>query len=477
MAGLSQEDLGERVGLSRFTIMRLEAGKQELRLDQARLIEPEIENSQLVDLVERYERLAEARRGAPDRDRGVRTLLERSGIHRVEVSLVDDLRLHEILGGNPNLANADVVVVVPTARREEQLFGKQLLRGHYEHELKRLTDLVEGPAVEIRESRTVLQPVLLVRASTGDGCVVWPLMFRDGEVDGAEAPVITSDDPEVIEALSRHFRTITRRDVAMPVHRNEALGVLDVARPDGDLTQVRFAGYAPQGEEIGEPPTTNVGFAVSLVIVHAIAPREGRPPLRRVVLYKRDNEIRDVGLWSLVSNHLDDSDIRYAVGADNGEWRSSQPPEDAAVRDGLALEQFDFRIPLRAFQCAAKREFKTMFGLDVEYERFKALELPNKLAQIEKATDQEPWRRPILPQVFSLELNTRPIDGPGQSELGRIRQSGVPTAVFGYEDLPSGPNELGTSEDGHAGFNDFLVAAGADGWLTRELKILGVTPK
>jgi transcriptional regulator with XRE-family HTH domain len=470
-AGLSQQELGERLGLSRFTIMRLEAGTQDLRLDQAREIERETGDSGLVELLEARDRVADSRRGAPARDQGVRNLLERTGIHRVEVSLVDDLRLHEFLGHNFALENADVVVVVPTSQRERELFDGMPLHGHYEHELKRLTDLPDGPAsVRIFESHLVLQPALVVRTSTGDECAAWPLLFRDGIVRGADAPIVSSQEPNVVEELARHIATVTADTIAMPVHKNEVLGVLDdEAAPTDDLTRIKFAGYAPHGEENGETEKTNVGLGVSLVVAYGTAPREGLPPKRRVVLYKRENEKRDVGLWSLVSSHVEDGDIRRAIAADDGaEWRSFLSAEEAAVRDGLALEKVDFRIPIKAFQYAAQRELSTMFGLDVEYGRLEVMELPPELAQIDKATDEEPRRRPILPQVFSLELDR---SGAGTRELSRLRESGVETAVFGYDDLPSGP----AADEGT--FNDFLVAAGIDDWLKRELATLGVAPR
>lgn len=468
-AGYTQQQLAAKLGLSRFTIMRLEAGSQDLRLDQAQGIEEATGSSALVELVEARDRLEHARRGAPSREVGVRSLLERTGIHRVDVSLVDDLALHEFVDRNPKLANADVSVVVPTIEREKELFGDHRLSAHYERELKSLSDLSERrAAITVYESKRILQPGIIVRTSTGDECAVWPLMLRGDALRGANAPIIRSQDPTVIEEFASHINwALDGQEVAQPVYKNEVLGVLgDEEREDG-TKPILFVGYSPHGEEDGEVERTNVGLAVSLLVVHGVTPREGLPPRRRFLLYKREHEKHDPNRWSLLSNHVDDADVRRAIARESepappSEWRAFETAEDAAVRDSLTLEKQDFEIPSRAFRYAAKRELATKFGLDLNDDdltnRLKPLPLPARLAQIDKFTEDTKHRRPILPSVFTLDLE--------KGELRLLRESSIETQAFGYKDLPT---------DGDDGvFNDFLVAAAVDGWLSDELKKLGV---
>jgi transcriptional regulator with XRE-family HTH domain len=474
-AGMSQQQLADRIKLSRFTVMRLESGRQDLRLDQAEAIEASTKATGLAELVKLRDRVAETRRGAPARDQTVRDLLERRGIHRVEATLVDDLDLAGCLEANPAVLAAEWSIVIPTRRRETELLGpRAMMAGHYEHQLQRLSDLIgkrsDPEAAGICESPRVLQPAIVVRTASGDECAVWPVLPREGDLRGANAPVISSDDPTVVDEVAGHIDYALR--AAEPVHKNDTLAILDDEPRDGTRT-LRFVGYAPHSERDGEQERPRVGFAASFVVLHGVAPREGYPPRRRLIVYFRDDEPSNPDVWSLVSTRVDSADVHQALGDDDGagEWRSPFSAEDAAVRDARELENDEFAIPERAFRLAALRELETKFGLlenegdpvalEKHLARFEDLEVPARLQTVDKSAES-PRRRPILPRVFAYDLD----GGDGESRLKRLRESGVRFQPIGYEDLAD-----------HPGLNDFLVAAGRDGWLQKKLEDLKVAPR
>lgn len=489
---MSQEELGEALRMSRFAVMKIEAGSQDLQLAHAQIIEQRTGATGLVELVERREEVAASREGAPQRDLAVRALLDREGIYRVEATLVDDLDIVDALRGSSALHDSEITIVVPSPKRERQLFGDMTpLFGHYERQLKRLSDLVvsdEAPiAVDIYESESVTSPGVVVRTRTGDACVTWPILFRRRDMEWASVPVITSQIPRVVDDVAEHVQYARER--ARSVHRNVALATVSgSATRDG---RPAFAGYAANGNDRADEQFPSVGFATSLVILHGMVQREGFTLGRRIMLDRRRDEPRDPGRLSLVSARVDDDDIQRAIVALKAksaeaaakaiadmEWRSLGSADDVAVRHQDELPE-DLEIPEEAFKYAAIRELRAVFGLDLSWSDIgllEELELPPRLQSIQKANedDKKTWHtRPILPRVFMLALRRPPQDQVtsergSESDLHRLRQFDV--SFVGYEDLRD-PADL------QGELNDFLVRASEDGWLQTQLQKKGMATR
>lgn len=474
----SQAHFSAVVGINRSTLSRIESGHIAPSLKDAKAIAARREAPGLLELVTELREAEEERKAAPRRDLVVGELLERPGIVSVQALVVDDFPISTLLQASPSLSAAEVEVVVPTVDRETALFnGRGLLFGRFEHQIKRLIDLgtedSSAPiSVKLFESDDVLQSIVVVRSSSGVECAIWPTLPVSSpnratgiSVDGRHAPVVVPTDPMAIGKVTSHVEAVLER--AAPIRKNAALGVLDDDESASVESPVLFTGFETYDaipEDLSSETTE--GVAVSLVLVHGLARREGQPLAHRVLLHRRDNESNDVRRWSLPSNGVDDLDVRGALGLRNQDTsRSSSDPMTAMVEVSRRLSgECAGRIPLEAFRAAAARELLALFGLDLggDLDRLVHLSVPAELRAIHKPDLAGRRRRPILPRVFAYELRS---EGE-RHEVNQVIESGVPVVALGYEDFPDYPD-----------LNDFLVAASRDGWLEKQLMNLGVAPR
>src|SRR5215470_16224922 len=141
--GLTQAQLAQLVGTSRFTINRLEMGSLDLTGQRAERIQAALDRPGLTSLVARREQLP----AAPEieRDRVVRTMLGQPRLEKVTIVAADDLDIYAIIFDERRdtpLDARNIRIIFPSVERETQLFGGgQPLYGWIEYQIKRLAEL------------------------------------------------------------------------------------------------------------------------------------------------------------------------------------------------------------------------------------------------------------------------------------------------------------------------------------------------
>lgn len=464
--GLSQEQLGDQVDASRFTINRLENGQVDLHPDLAQRLDTAL-GTMLATLVAKRDQGPETTSNAV-----ASRLLHTPSLQRVRIVIADLLDVAELLRDNVAIANARVEVIVPSARREKQLFGGRPLYPHIENQLRRLRYVspakADAPAtawgaIEAFESETVLFSAILIRSPAGMECAYWPSVLSE-DSEEAPLPAVASRDARVAVRVDRHIDAV--KAAGSPIRDNEALGILEPAA-DGTVGPLKFTRFARRLSEAYADLGENEGAMVSLVLVHAVCPRRGLEVGRRVVVYRRPGRAR----WSLISHGVDELDVRRAKLAGGEEerldlTRSSGDPLDAVYEHyGYLTSNVDGTVPERVFKEGAVRELFATFGLKVEVGRLRRRVTPPQLQRIEKPEspdDAYPSPR-IFPRLFDLDLTAH---GPqARPELSLLKER-ADVEEWGYEDFR-----------GRSDLNDFLERARDVGYLDPWLRDLGVVPR
>ncbi len=470
--GWSQSQLGEAIGASRYTIIRLEAGKQDLTAEVAQQIEAALETEGLVSLVAQREQLAGSGERQLDRDVVVRRLLQTPRLQRVRMVLADDLDVHAMLAGNPALDDARVQVFVPTAARERELFHSQPIYGHIEDQIKILSELgdqwrdrVRG-SLQVYESPNVLGPAILARSPAAIECAYWPVVPSASLVDGSKLQALSSLDARVVTEVEAHIDGVEA--TASRIWRNEALAIVDSRpRPKGENRPIIFSRFGAAGArtDLGD----DEAVTVALVLIHTLSPRRGLGIKRRILVYSWSDE---PGLLSLPGHAVEEVDVRRARRrADGGHFvdlpRSSQEPLAASLEHAEYLAGGGGEIPIQVFKEAASRGLFRDFGIEVEVERLENVVLPPALQCISKEhpdSDDPGVVRRIVPRLFTLDLSVV-ADDPSVHELTEIKRR-AHVQEWGYEDLAE-----------HDDLNDFLSDARESGFLRELLDDLGVAPR
>lgn len=448
---LTQAELGKRIGTSRFTINRIEAGAIDLTPGVAEQLEQVLHLPELRQLVAQRDRV-----GAPvdtGRDAVVSRLLGATGLRRLRIVLADGLNVYQHLfrwvDGDSQLRSDDIEIVVPTVRRERELFGDgSPLLGHIEYQLKRILDLKKSDhyaanSLRLYESDDVVGSMVVAAMRNGAEGALWPpIAVRSGLDDSiaADLPVAVTVEQQAITHLNDHVDGLIRGRETL--RSNEAL-----CRVVSDSSI--FTRYFTVGEDQEEDVDESEGFAVALVLVVALCPRKSYGVARRAITYMRSKSRQD-RRRSLFSNTVEDIDIQRARAIERGttidERRSTRAALAAALDINDYLESRSKVIPDTAFQFAAVREM-TMFDLDLEPSRFKLVPLPAELQLIEKPATAGRKRAAIVPRLFVVELQADP------SELAMLEAKADVEAV-GKLDLVADPD-----------LNDFLAEARDSGFL------------
>ncbi|WP_156756798.1 helix-turn-helix domain-containing protein [Actinokineospora pegani] len=459
---LTQAELGKRLGVSRFVVNRIEAGATDLTPAIAEQLEAELGLAELRTLVADRDRLVPV--ADTGRDAVVGRVLGRRGLRRVRVVLADTLDLRSLVAtwadGDLALVAHDVSIVVPTARRERELFGEQdSLHGHIEYQLKRVSDLKKSHhyaagSLHLYESDLVIAPMVLAETRTGVESAVWaPVTLSDSSA----LPVGTSVDRAVFAGLSAHFDTLVTGEELLS---NEALCHVE-AGPGGRGPV--FTRYFTVGEDQEEDVDEREGQATALVLVVALCPRASHGVARRVITYRRLHSRLD-RQPSFFSNTVTDVDVRRAKDLAEGAPGDGQRSTRSALASALDINPYLARtggtLPDLAFQLAARREM-SMFGLDISPERFTPVEVPEELWLVGKGPVAGRRRAALAPRLFVLELEDRG----GVPELAALqaRADIDPHGVRDYVDEPD--------------LNDFLVQARDMGWLERWFRELGIAER
>jgi transcriptional regulator with XRE-family HTH domain len=470
--GWSQSQLGEAIGASRYTIIRLEAGKQELTAEVAQQLEAALETEGLVALVAQREQLAGSGDHQLYRDVVVRRLLQTPRLQRVRLVLADDLDVHAMLAGNPALNDARVQVFVPTAARERELFHGQPIYGHIEDQIKILSELgdqwrdrVRG-SLHIYESPKVLSPAILARSPAAIECAYWPVVPSASLVDGSKLQAVSSLDARVVTEVEAHIDEVEA--TASQVWRNEALAIVDSRpRPKGENRPIIFSRFGAAGArtDLGD----DEAVTVALVVIHTLSPRRGLGIRRRILVYSWSDE---PGLMSLPGHAVEEVDVRRAQRRAAGAHfvdlpRSSQEPLAATLEHADYLAGGGGGIPIQVFKEAASRGLFRDFGIEVDVDRLENVVLPPALQCISKEhpdTDDPGFVRRIVPRLFTLELSNVAGDR-SVHELTEIKRR-ASVEEWGYEDLAERDD-----------LNDFLSDARESGFLRELLDELEVAPR
>jgi transcriptional regulator with XRE-family HTH domain len=475
--GWSQAQLGEAIGTNRFTVIRLESGDMELRPEMAERIEHALGSTGLLALVARRQQLAESDELRSNRDAAVHRLMTTPRLQRVRIILVDDLDVYRLIENNPAVADARIEVVVPTAKRERQLFHGQPIYGHLERQIRKLAELAElveslGSAgvgtIEVFESPAVLFPLVLARSPAGTECAYWPVVSTEPLIDGREMQAVSTPDPQVTTKMEAHFLAV--REQASKIRKNEAVVVVDPEpRPLGEdrpITFTRFFDSTSRGELWG----ADEALAVSLVLMHTLGPRRDLGIKRRVLVWRRYDEPE---VWSLPGHAVEEIDVRRARSIADGadfedlERTSSDPLAAALVHAPYLVEDSGGVIPIEVFKEAASRWLFATFGIEVAVERLRNVVLPSDLQRIDKdgGDPDRPWLVPrIAPRLFTLDLKTVAAD-PSSHELGEVKRR-ADVEEWGYEDL---------AERGD--LNDFLRQTKHTGFLLDLCRRLNVAAR
>ena len=463
---MTQAALGEIVGVSRFTIMRYERGELAVPVRVAERLDKALDLTEFAALVRKLDGLAA---GATEDERDLvlqRLLHDTPALESVTIALADDLDVFELfydVGQNrPRLDARDVRVIVPSVERERQLFGDHLpLYGHIQRQIKRLADLQASEfrpfaTLQIYESDDILASCVLANTRTGTECAVWSALPIGGVLDGRTLPIASSADTATTGQVEKYVRHLTAgRDT---IRTNEALCRVDA----GEAPQ--FTRYFSLGTDEEEDVAEDEGFAVALVLVIALCPRQHHGLARRVVTYKRPSARQDRERLSLFSNNVDDADVRAARAIEAGRplqaIRSTRGALAAALDINDYLTTKGGAIPDLAFQLAAAREF-SMFGLRVDPERLRPVALPPALQLIDKPDTVGRRRASVAPRLFTFELDPHE----EQPELDLLEAS-ADIEVVGIDDL---------TESEH--LNSFLWKARDSGSLVPLLKEMGVAQR
>ena len=471
-AGLSQAQLGERIGVSRFVINRLEAGVIDLRADVAARIEQAVSASGLVALVAKREQLAESVELRSSRDILMRRLLSTPRLQRVRIVLADDLDVHGLLDDNPAIAEARIELIVPTAVRERELFQGQPIYGHVENQIKRVSEVAESDghhaaAIDVLESPAVLSPVVIVRSPAGIECAYWPVVPLGPLIEGRDLQAVSSLDARVTTMIDAHIDAVKAQ--ASSIRKNDALAIVDpVARPPGENRPIIFtrfnAGADP--DELGE----DEALVVALVVIHTVCPRRDLGIKRRIVLQQR----RDAGgSWSLPGHSVEEIDVRRArLQAEGHEFRDlSRPSSDpyaASLEHAPWFQQSGGAIPIEVFKEAASRWLFAAFGIEVHIDRLENIVLPPELQQISKKqrADSSSGTHRIIPRLFALDLDLAGAPHePPVHELNKIKKR-ADVEEWGSADLAERDD-----------LNDFLDDAKSIGFLEQLCRDLGVAER
>lgn len=461
--GLTQAELGKRVGASRFSINRIEAGVTDLTPPLAEQLEQVLKLTELRTLVARRDQLVMPTTG---RDAVVARMLDQPQPHRFRIVLLDNLDLYPLLmtwgDGDTVLRADDIEIVVPSPQRERELFGSVTgLRRRIDDQVKRILDLRRSDfyvadSLRLYESDHVTSSVAVALRGDRDEGVIWPPVAVSGGWTAAQAatlPVGVTVDQGTVAQLNAHIDALVAG--LEPLRSNEALCRID--DPADDENGPRFTRYFTVGEDQEEEIDDSEGTAVAMILLLALCPRKRHGVGRRVITSMRASSRLDHELkHSLFSNTVEHIDIRRSRAEEAGqpvdEHFSTQGAVAAALEIDDYLESKGKVIPDLAFQMSAARRLAT-FGLDVDPARLEPVPLPPELRLIGK-TDVGGRRRPaIAPRLFVLELNTQP-----QPELVTL-QANAHVEEVGLADLVEDEN-----------LNDFLKSARDHGFLTELLK-------
>jgi DNA-binding XRE family transcriptional regulator len=461
---LSQADLGSAIGSNRYVIMRIEKGEQDPTLEQARKLD-RVLGSEVTSLVERLNKVAGA--GDNQRDSVFRGLFrDAQPMESVTVVVADDLdvfgTVYDSGADSARLDARSVRIIFPTAARERELFGGNPLWGHFEYQIKHLSDLQgseNGPSGDLRvyESDRVTASCVIASTRTGTQSAYWPALPTGTTVAGGRLPVTVTDDITTTGRLEAHVdHLLAGRE---PLRTNEALCRLDEAS-----AKPRFTRYFAVGSDQEEDVAEDEGFAVSLVLAIALCPRKHYGVAPRVIMYQRPSARHDRGRLSLFSNNVDDADIRSARALEERTERDETRSTRGALAATLDINDYlvarDGVIPEHAFQLAAAREL-AMFGLSVNSDRFDRVDLPPELQLIRKPVVDGRPRAAVVPQVFVLRLDASGAE-PELDVLSRTADS----EVVGIDDI---------AESGK--LNSFLVTARECGFLVPLLEKFGVAKR
>lgn len=462
--GVTQEQLGEITGTSRYIINRIENGTTELTAETAELIAQALGLPQLTGLV--------ARRDDPmpvgnTRDVVIRRMLNTSAPQRIRAVLADDFNLyrylHERVDDDSRLKCDAIEVVVPTVTRGRQLFGdRSVMYGRIEYQIKRLLDLKKSKfyrenSLRVYESDDVIASMLVVTAAGGAEAAVWPpmpVLHRPHEIAAGILPVGVTVEPRAVGQMNSHIDGLVADHET--VKSNEALCL--AAPHDGEGVTPVFTRYFTIGEDQEDDIDPSEGTAVALIMVIALCPRRRYGVRRRVIAYRREHNRKD-RRRALFGNSVEEIDIQRvraaAVGQPVDERRSTRTSLAATLETTKFLAGYDGVIPDLAFQFAAAREM-AMFDLNVEPARFVPIALPSELRLIDKS------KAAIAPKLFVLELGTDQQETP---ELATL-QDAADVDQVGILDLQEDDN-----------LNDFLEGAKRNGFLGELLERYDVAPR
>lgn len=465
---MSQEALGKLVSTSRFTINRLENGQAELHPELADRIDEQL-GTTLVALVAKRDQVPDA-----NRDAIAYRLLHTPNLQRVRIVLADDLDVSDLLEGNEAISDARVEIIVPSARREKDLFGSHPVYGHLEGQLRRLGFIEPTSAptlgdLELFESEDVLFSAIVVRSPAGMECAYWPpLMSHDA--DAPPLPVVSSSDMRVAMRIDLHIDSV--KAAGSSIQRIGALGILTGGSDsDSKAAPIMFTRFVQQTSEGVEDLGTGEGVIAALVLVHAVCPRRGLEVGRRVVVHRRPGRSR----WSLISHSVDELDVRRAkvageaAGAEERRLdltRSSVDPLEAVYEHhDYLVSGAGGSVPVRVFEEAASRELFASFGLAFDVRRLIPRPLPAALLTVDKhGADDEPIQiARVIPQLFDLELVAE--KGSSRPELSVLKDH-AEVEEWGVKDFEE-----------HDDLNDFLLRARGSGDLSAWLKDLGIVAR
>jgi transcriptional regulator with XRE-family HTH domain len=469
-AGLTQEQLGRQIGVSRFIINRVEGGVTDITPALAERLGDALDLDHLTELVASRDQpeVGESNR----RDAVLSRLMATPGLISARFVLADMTDLYSLIhtrrDGDARLRCGDVEIVLPTLARARTLFGADSrLNGHFRYQVKRLLDLKKSVhyvanTLRLYESDQVVTAMAVTESGRGHEAAVWPpLALSEGPGDEAapELPVAVTTDRRTVDKLHEHLNDLTSG--REPIRSNEAICRVD---PQGSAP-TRFTRFFTVGEDQEEDVADTEGAATVLVLVLALCVRAEHGLGRRAIVYIRPDSRQDRKL-SLFSNSVEDIDVQAAQAAARGwepsERRSHRHALNATLKFSGFLQSVDMQLPDHAYRNAAAREM-AMFDLDVDPERFREIPLPPELSLVRKPPSiVGTGRAAIAPRLLVLELQG---DDPDQPELA-VLQAKADVEEFGIQDL--------VHEVADTAINDFLLLARNNGLLESLLRDLGV---
>lgn len=518
-AKLTQAALGAKVGVTRYTINRIEGGTQQPSRELAVRLAAALDYPELMEFVTYLREDAfgygdERDFGNQVRDTQLSQILTAPGLARLVFVLADEIDLVALLSSHLLDLPPTVTVVFPTKRRQQELehgsLAKNRIRklqptwdvqGQINDLFKALAPggklnpwdnhaneaAIQRPDYELSlyESDQVRQSFVVAGSAEGTICATWPAIPNIDRHDSESIPVIISKDPAFLHHVEDHIfdllsgqEPLTHLKTVVIAEPDDESAERKPERSRGGKVRHRLSNFYTLGIDTEErfvfeiasnlnpqfrqehvdclPEINSCGFAVALVLVCGVFERVGKPLGKRLLLPHDPLTWR----YQLFSSHVSDEDLRSQPGSDEVSGvedppRSTQRAQQARI--AYISKRPDGIVLSTAFRNAAVNGLRDELGISINPGWLEEVELPPELWTVGKAYSDGSVRLPIVPRLYFLDLT---------------KQRGKPNDLQLWSSITADIEQAFASSTGAAafGWQDLLAEQHLDDFLKLALE-------